>query len=345
MVRRLGARRRGVSAVLAVAAVAVVAAGCGSSGGGSGDAASGGSTKTIDLALDWNTYVPYHAPLYVAQDKGYFQKQGLDVQFHFTGGSQDASVAVGTGKDQIAWADLSTAASNMLGGVPIVSVAQVQQKGATALVVPADSPIGKPSDLRGKRLGSTPTGSDATVLPAFLKHNALSKSDVTVANLPANGKLAALLSHKVDAINGQGYYYAAALEQQGTKTRQLLYADWGLNLLDHGIIANRSFAQDHGPTVTAFLRAYQQGLDYTRQHPEQACDVMVKKAGSVAMPKPLCLAQLKGFLALLPPTSSTEKWGTNDSGLWKQTVAVLRRYGGVEGNGAISDMYTDSLLP
>lgn len=345
MVRRLLARRRELGAVLAVAAVAAVAAGCGSSGGGSSNAAAHGSSSTIDLALDWNTYVPYHAPLYVAQDKGYFSKQGLDVRFHFTGGSQDASVAVGTGKDQIAWADLSTAASNMLGGVPIVSVAQVQQKGATALVVPADSPITKPADLRGKRLGSTPTGSDATVLPAFLSRNGLSKTDVTVANLPANGKLAALLSHKVDAINGQGYYYAAALDQKGTKTRQLLYADWGLNLLDHGIIANRSFAQDHGRTVTAFLRAYQQGLEFTREHPDQACAVMVKKAGSVAMPQSVCLAQLKGFLALLPPSSSTAKWGTNDPALWKQTVAVLKRYGGVKGNRAVGDMYTDSLLP
>lgn len=345
MVHQLGARRSGPVALFVVVAVAAVAAGCGSSNEGSSNAATDASTKTIDLALDWNTYVPYHAPLYEAQDKGYFKKQGLDVRFHFTGGSQDAAVAVGTGKDQIAWADLSTAASNMLAGVPIVGVAQVQQKGATALVVPDDSPISQPADLRGKTLGSTPTGSDATVLPAFLKRNGLSKSDVTVANLPANGKLAALLSHKVDAINGQGYYYVAALDKQGMKARQLLYADNGLNLLDHGIIANRSFAKDHGATVTAFLRAYHQGLEYTRQHPDQACDLMVEKAGSTAMPKPLCLAQLKGFLALLPPASSTEKWGTNDPELWKQTVAVLKRYGGVKGDHPTSDMYTDSLLP
>lgn len=83
---------------------------------GQSEGAGGGDGRKIDVALDWKSYIPYHSPLLIAQDKGYFKKEGLNVQFHLTAGSRDGAIAVGTGKQQLGWVDLTTAAASMLTG-------------------------------------------------------------------------------------------------------------------------------------------------------------------------------------------------------------------------------------
>jgi len=338
-IKRIRIARRAAAAVVALLLSCALAA-CGGAGA-DGEDAGGDGAQRLDVALDWNTYVPYHAPLLLAAEKGYFADEGLDVELHLTAGSRDASLAVGTGKQDVGWVDLSTAAATMLAGVPIEGVATVQAKGSTALVVADDSPIRSPADLAGKRIGSTPSGSDATLLPAFLKANGLTTDDVEVVNLPANGKLAALLSGKVDAISGQGYYYAAALREQDATARSILYADHGLNVLDHGFVANRRFAAAEGPRVTAFLRAYRKALDETVADPAAACELLVRAAGP-STNEQLCREQLAGFAELLPRGG---RWGENDPRLWERTVEVLRTHGGARGDAPLAEMQTNRLLP
>ena len=37
------------------------------------------SLKPVRLAMDWTTWVTYHAPILIAQNDGYFKAEGLDV--------------------------------------------------------------------------------------------------------------------------------------------------------------------------------------------------------------------------------------------------------------------------
>ena len=135
-----------------------------------------------------------HEKLVLADERGYFAEEGFDVDFNLTAGSKDGVLAVGTGQSDIGWVDLSTASVSMLAGVPIRAVATVQEKNATGLTVLEGTPLESPDDVRGLRIGSTLGGSDSTLVPAFLAANNLAESDVTIVNLPANGKLAALIT-------------------------------------------------------------------------------------------------------------------------------------------------------
>lgn len=299
----------------------------------------------VRLALDWTSYVAYHAPLLVAEQQGYFKKEGLDVTFQLTRGSKDGALAVGTGQADMGWVDLSTAMYSILSKVPIKAVATVQQKNATGLIVLASSTIRKPVDLRGRRIGSTPGGSDSTVLPAFLAANGLRESDLTIVNLPSSGKLASLMAGKVDAVSGQGWYFGSAVDATGKQSRTLLYADFGINLLDHGFIASDSFIGADKPTITHFLRAYQKGLQYTIANPAAACKLVVDKAG-VGLTQDLCERQLKRWLTLLSDDASAkQRWGWNDPDVWNKTLGFLEKYGGAPKADSVKGMYTDDFLP
>jgi NitT/TauT family transport system substrate-binding protein len=300
----------------------------------------------VRLALDWSTWVAYHAPLLIAQEKGYFKAENLDVTMTFTRGSKDGVIAVGTGQGDVGWEDLSSAMYGMLAKVPVKGVAQIQHKNATGLIVAADSTIYKPGDLKGHTIGSTPGGSDSTVLTAFLAANGLKPSDMTIVNVPADAKLAAFLTGKVDVISGQGWYYGAATTSQGKPSRVVLYADFGINLLDHGFIASDDYIKAQKPMITALLRAYQKALDDTIAHPDQACAVVVKNVPLNSLSQDLCMKQITAWLALLDSNASkNNRWGWNDPAVWQNTYDFLQKYDKVETVNSVESLYTDAMLP
>lgn len=326
--------------LLALAMVPLLA-GCAATDAGQGNSEDG--STPVRLALDWTSYVGYHSPLALADEKGYFADEGLAVDFNLTAGSKDGVLAVGTGQADIGWVDLSTASVSMLAGVPVKAVATVQEKNATGLTVLEGTKLEFPGDVRGLRIGSTPGGSDSTLVPAFLEANNLTESDVTIVNLPANGKLAALITGDVDAISGQVYYYTAQLKAQGEDPHGLLYSDAGLDVLDHGFIASDEFIESNPEQITGFLAAYRKALAETMDDPAAACEVTVARSEG-ALTQDGCVAELTEWLDLVFDPEADD-WGTNDLDLWENTVDVLKTYGGAEGDVAAADMFTNDLLP
>ncbi|NJC23649.1 NitT/TauT family transport system substrate-binding protein [Arthrobacter pigmenti] len=325
--------------LVSLALVPLLLGGCAAD---NGESASEGNTTAVRLALDWTSYVGYHSPLVLADDKGYFAEEGLKVDFNLTAGSKDGVLAVGTDQADIGWVDLSTASVSMLAEVPIQAVATVQEKNATGLTVLEGTTLESPADVRGLRIGSTPGGSDSTLIPAFLEANDIDESDVTIVNLPANGKLASLITGDVDAISGQVYYYTAQLKTQGEAPHGLLYSDAGLDVLDHGFIASKAFIDSDPEEITGFLAAYRKALAETMADPEAACDLTVARSEG-ALTQEGCVAELIEWLDLVFDPES-ETWASNDPEVWENTVSVLKTYGGAEGDVAVSDMFTNELV-
>lgn len=326
--------------LLSVTICALLSA-CGvvSNDGGSVSKSEGG----INVALDWNSYVAYHAPLILAEEEGYFEDEGLTPELEFTAGSKEASVAVGTGKAALGWVNLSSAAAAMLADVPVKAVAMVQDKNASGLTALDGTDLTSASDVRGLKIGSTPGGSDSTLLPAFLKANGIPRSEVTIVNQPSNGKLPALLGGDVDVISGQVYFYTASLAEEGENVNSLLYSDAGVKTLDHGIVASEEFIDEHPDRVTGFLTAYRRGLADTQEDPAAACEKVVARSDGM-LSQDFCVAQLEGWLELAPDAEASG-WGASTPADWRHTVEILKTYGGVKGSAAPNDMYTNDLLP
>ena len=72
-------KKRILAFIMALTMTALLAAGCASNGGSSSQSSEETKEKTkITFVLDW-TPNTNHTGLYVAQDKGYFAEEGLEV--------------------------------------------------------------------------------------------------------------------------------------------------------------------------------------------------------------------------------------------------------------------------
>lgn len=337
---QMGFRRPAkITMAVAAAALAVGLTACGNQQA----QPAGQSTENVKLSLDWSTYVAYHAPIVIAQEQGIFAKHGLNVTDTLTGGSKDAVLAVGTKQSDMAWADLSTAATSMLSGLPIKAVATVQQKNASGLTVLDGTKLDSAMDVVGLRIGSTPGGSDSTLIGAFLKKNNIAENQVTIVNLPANGKFAALMTGKVDAISGQVYFYISSAAAEGKTAHGKSYSEMSTDTLDHGFVASADFLAKSPATVTKFLAAYQEALKVTITDPAAACKTISERA-SGALTTTACESQLKLWLPLVAPVEDP-KWGANDPQRWATTVDILKSFGGATGSVEPAAMFTNDSLP
>ncbi|MGW8953895.1 ABC transporter substrate-binding protein [Streptomyces sp. NPDC055709] len=175
-------------------------------GGSSGNDTSG--TTTVKVA-----HVPstLFAPLYVAQEKGYFEQQGLKVELEKVKAGQDAVPLAASGKVDVVAAGFSAGLFNGVAkGLKVkVAASMGASTGAdpspTALEVAkrlmVSNEIQRPEDLRGRKV-AVAGGAGAAggyQLEATLRQGGLGLKDVTVVNVPIPDIKNALANGGVDA--------------------------------------------------------------------------------------------------------------------------------------------------
>ncbi len=137
--------------------------------------------------------------VYVAEEQGYFKRNGLDVTIIGYGSGKACADALIDGE-----ADISTSADNVLVSNSFEH-AELRVLGTVAtvevieLVARKDKGITTPTDLKGKKIGVTKKSSAESDLGKFLLYNGLSIDDVELVDLKPSGIVKAVINGDVDA--------------------------------------------------------------------------------------------------------------------------------------------------
>ncbi len=161
-------KKRILAAVMAAAMLTLGMAGCGSANNSNSEnnetattAASAEKTK-VTFVLDW-TPNTNHTGLYVAQEKGYFDEAGLEVEI-VQPPEDGAEALVGTGKAQFCMTFQDTMLPTVVGDtkMPIEAVAAVLQHNTSGIISRKGEGIDTPKGLEGKTLYGFTTAGQAS---------------------------------------------------------------------------------------------------------------------------------------------------------------------------------------
>ena len=114
------------------------------------------TTRPQQVSIAVSTTEPHNLPLWVAKDKKFFDKYGLDVQLIFVSGGTLVTQMLAAGEIQIAAGAPASLVSLIAGGEKIVMFLGLSNTSPFTLV--AQPNIKKAADLRGKRLGTARFG-------------------------------------------------------------------------------------------------------------------------------------------------------------------------------------------
>ncbi len=224
--------------------------------------------QPLTVMLDWFVN-PDHAPLFVAQQQGFFKQQGLDVKLIGPADPSDPPKLVAAGKADLAITYLPQLLLDVQQGLPLVRIATLIDKPMGCMAVKANSGINSIKDLKGKSIGYSTDGVDSAMLHVMLGAHGLSLNDVNLINV--NYDLTqALLSGKVDAVTGVGRNFELIqMKLAGFHAGAFYPEDNGVPPYDELIIVtNRKELND--PRLHKFLIALKQGENYLQLHPQQS---------------------------------------------------------------------------
>lgn len=139
-----------------------------------------------------------------AIDNGYFDEEGLEVELvQFTSGATELA-AMASGQINIGYLGVGAHVFAPQGQCAILALNSTDMSGE--ILVRADSGIKTMTDLKGKNIGISAGTTSELVLSMALKLNDMQKSDVTMINMDASGKVTAFMSGQIDAISIEAPY-------------------------------------------------------------------------------------------------------------------------------------------
>ena len=189
----------------------------------------------LKLRLDWTPWAS-HAPIHFAVQKGLFAKHGLEVAIDDGNGSVTTVQIVGNGEYDIGHASHAPMAIARSKGLPVKGIAGFVRRNDIGLMVPADSNIKSPADLKGKKLAFTAGSLETPFIDRFLAAGKLTRNNVELLNVDAAAKAGTYLAGRVDgAFSSVPFLLSIASKQRPSSS--VNFADYGLLFPSFGLLA------------------------------------------------------------------------------------------------------------
>ena len=154
----------------------------------------------LTLMLDWFVN-PDHGPIVIAEEKGYFADEGLEVEVIAPADPSDPPKMVAAGRADLAVSYQPQLHLQVQEGLPLVRVGTLIATPLNCLLVLDDGPVKTIADLRGRKIGFSVAGVEEALLTAVLAKGGLTLDDVELVNV--NWSLSpALMAGQVDAVIG-----------------------------------------------------------------------------------------------------------------------------------------------
>jgi NitT/TauT family transport system substrate-binding protein len=235
----------------------------------------------IRFILDW-AFQGQQALFTMPVDDGTFKKLNLDVTVDRGVGSGDTVAKVASGAYDVGLADLYSMV-RFNGQNPdnqLIAVMFVHDKSALAVETKASSPIKNPKDLDGKRLASPLGDASRQLFPLFAAVNKIDESSLKWINVTPALREPMLIKGEADAITGHITTVVMNMRAVGVPEKDIrimAYADYGVDLYGHVLVAKPDFAEKNPEAIRNFIRGTVHGLKAMMKDPDGAIASIKKR--------------------------------------------------------------------
>lgn len=280
--------------------------------------------KTIEIMLDWYPNA-VHSYLYVAQEKGYFEDEGLDVNIQFPANPTDPLSLAASGKITMGFyyqPDVIMARANE--GIPVKAVAAVVRSPLNHLVFKADEPIESPKDLEGKQVGYPGIPLNEALIKTMVEHDGGDVSKVEMVNVEFELG-SSLIANKVDAVIGAYVNHEVpVLKHAGNDIDYINPVDYGVpNYYELVAVTSDDTWNKQQKEIEAFWRAARKGYEFMVENPEAALQVLLDNQDEANFPLEKVI-ETESLEILLPKMKSDQGFGSQEAESWETTAKWLK---------------------
>jgi ABC-type nitrate/sulfonate/bicarbonate transport system substrate-binding protein len=219
--------------------------------------------------------------VYVAEEKGFFASLNLTVEIQPSPGQGQHLQLTAAGKVQVTTQDAAVMLQRRADpGLPLVSIALIGQTGQQAYVALASKGFKTPKDWEGRSVGYK--GTPPPDLLALIDAAGADKSKIQLVNVGFDPRL--LVEGKVDVYPVFKSNEPYQIKSWGYDLTEWDAAQYGVPTLGLVYVTSDDTLRQQPELLARFLRGAFQGIEYARQHPDEAVQIVMKYAGASADP-------------------------------------------------------------
>jgi NitT/TauT family transport system substrate-binding protein len=274
----------------------------------------GGELKPVTLQLNWfheAEFVGY----YVAEAKGFYEREGLDVTILEGGPGTPARETVLNGASTFAITSFAEQRDMLVGGKPSVAVMAAFQIPPLVIFSLADSGIAEPAGLVGKKVGVT-TSYWKNVLEQTLTAAGVDTTKVAEVDVKTD-QMQLLFDGSVDAWLGYAQDEPIRAEMAGHAVKSIYPADFGIGGYEGLLITHQAMVDKSPELVQAFVKATYDGWRYAAEHADEAAQILTSWAPDNGLE-----FQKLAVRAVIPLVDVAQRpFGWIDDARWRQLMA------------------------
>lgn len=286
-------------------------------------------------SVQWSAY-------YTAKNKGYYQDEGLDVNFQYStkGNAGTIEQLVGSKVNFILTGEESIISARSK-GLKIVAVYPIEPVNVYYIISEKSKNITKPEDLVGKKISVVSAGgSTYNNLLVILRSANLNKDNVEIIQA-GPVFVPAFLEGKFDAVSthlGQKLQIEGKLSDLNV-INAFDYSD----ISRQHIVVEENLIKNNSEIISKFLKATKRGLEYAVNHPEEAVEIYTSINPDAKLQKKSDLNLWNAFIKEfrykigVPILEKSENW--------KKSQDVLFDIGSITKKTDVSSMFTNKFAP
>jgi NitT/TauT family transport system substrate-binding protein len=311
--------------------------------------AAAAQTTDVKFALDWAVQ-GNHAIWTLAQDKGHFAREGLNVTIDRGFGSGDTVTKVASGAYDMGFADINAlvpfVAANP--GARTRAVFLVFDQSLSGVIAHKGGPIARPKDIEGRMLASPEAEASRLLFPAFARANGIDVSRVAWQSVTPQLREALLAQKRVDGITGFISTAIFNLKAAGIAPDTLnvmRFNDHGVDLVGSAVIVSDAYAQRNPRAVAAMVRATIAGLRDLLADPKEGMAGLKRRDGLINEALELERWELVRDLVVVTPNVRQNGFSHLPPDRLERTIGVVATAYNVADKVKGADVYTEAFLP
>ncbi len=261
---------------------------------------------------------------YVAKEKGFFEREGLEVTIEHSAGQGEHLQLLTAGKIQVTTQDAAVLLQRRADpGLPLVSIALIGQRGQQAYAALASAGIQTPKEWEGRTVGYK--GAPPPDLFALLKAAGADADKVSLVNVGFDPRI--LTEGKVDVYPVFKSNEPYLIRSWGYELTLWDAADYGVPTLGLTYVTSESILQEQPEALRRFLKAALEGIRYAEQNPDEAVEIVLKYAGPQADPQHMRFMLETELRDAKSPLTDQYGYGWQTLEQWSSLADLLIREG------------------
>lgn len=301
------------------------------------------AAEPTSIQFSWVHTIEF-AGFYMAEEKGYYADEGLDVELKGGGFDEDGNFISPVQQVLDGEADFGVLSGDQIlagraAGQPLVAIATIYQRSPAGFASLAENNIQRPSDLVGKTVMIDLESATGLIYKALLSSqgidydsvNTLPRTDFT--NDP-------LINGDVDVLDVFITNQPVALAQQGIDINLILASDYGIDIYTNVIFTTEDMIANNPDLVERFIRATLLGTQSAIDTPEEAASLSVTYNDTLDLESET--ESMQRSLPLLKPAGTQVGMMTPE--VWELTHSILLDQGVLSEPLNVDEVYTMKFL-